>query len=709
MGMRIQGKPLAAIMGALMALAFVAVFALPHQAMADELATSRLSAQSAYTNTSLAKAMPLPYNEVYTGSMDYDEAKTTANTTEYEQYWFSFKTSNRESNYAITLDSVNSSKLYLTMYDESGTRLTKSVWSGLDNQGSINGEAITYNRVTLNSDHEKLGKNKTYYARVSATSIRDAWGYATCSRYDQFKLKVQEMRILTNEDVGLTPSSFTYDGTAKRPDVTVTHDGQTLVADVDYYVEYVNNINAGAGIAKITGIGDNYTGEVSKTFTINPKRSDFTIDLSESTFAYDGRSHAPTARVYIDGTEVDYSKDVDVSIPSGCVDAGTYNVSVTGKGNYEGTSTKAFAIAPKAITPTVELSQATYTYDGTAKQPGVTVKDGNTRIDSANYTISYDQGRTNAGAYKVYVTLKGNYSGTGEASFDVKPKSVRPTLTLAQDAYTYDGSQKTPAVTVTVDDTPLADSDYAVTYANGRVDAGSYKVNVELINNYSGATEAAFEIKPQPIELSVSLSPSAVAYDGEAHAPTIKVYADGRELNQETECEVTHPFGNYGVRDIGKYTITAAAKGNYEGSASATFAITEKPESADNGSQETGSDSGSGGTSTPEANGKSSSSSSNVSSHKPASTNLVSLSKAKKTFKATWKSVGATGYKLQYSTSKSFKKAKTVTVKGGSKTSKVVKKLKAKKEYYVRVRAYNKIDGKTYYSAWSSAKSVKTK
>lgn len=42
-------------------------------------------------------------------------------------------------------------------------------------------------------------------------------------------------------------------------------------------------------------------------------------------------------------------------------------------------------------------------------------------------------------------------------------------------------------------------------------------------------------------------------------------------------------------------------------------------------------------------------------------------------------------------------------------TSLTVKKLKANKKYYVRVRTYNKVNGKKIYSAWSKVKTVKTK
>ncbi len=68
----------------------------------------------------------------------------------------------------------------------------------------------------------------------------------------------------------------------------------------------------------------------------------------------------------------------------------------------------------------------------------------------------------------------------------------------------------------------------------------------------------------------------------------------------------------------------------------------------------------------------------------------------------------ATGYQIQYSTSKSFASGnKTVKVSGAKKVSKVISKLTKKKTYYVRIRAYKTVNGKTYYSAWSSKKSVK--
>ncbi|MGN0311631.1 MAG: M64 family metallopeptidase [Lachnospiraceae bacterium] len=85
-------------------------------------------------------------------------------------------------------------------------------------------------------------------------------------------------------------------------------------------------------------------------------------------------------------------------------------------------------------------------------------------------------------------------------------------------------------------------------------------------------------------------------------------------------------------------------------------------------------------------------------------------SSAKRTLKATWTTVsGAAGYQVQYSTSSTFKNAKTITVKGSTKKTVSIKNLTSKKKYYVRVRAYKTIDGKKVYSTWATKKSVTVK
>ena len=62
---------------------------------------------------------------------------------------------------------------------------------------------------------------------------------------------------------------------------------------------------------------------------------------------------------------------------------------------------------------------------------------------------------------------------------------------------------------------------------------------------------------------------------------------------------------------------------------------------------------------------------------------------------------GVNGYQIKISTSKKFKKAKTKKYKKAKFT---IKKLKANKKYYIRVRAYKVVNGITYYGKWSKRK-----
>lgn len=91
-------------------------------------------------------------------------------------------------------------------------------------------------------------------------------------------------------------------------------------------------------------------------------------------------------------------------------------------------------------------------------------------------------------------------------------------------------------------------------------------------------------------------------------------------------------------------------------------------------------------------------------------TNIKNLKSKKKAIKVSWKKkVKINGYQIQYSTSPKFKKAKMITIKKAKATSKIIKKLKNKKKYYVRIRTYIIVNDKKYYSKWSKKKGVKTK
>ena len=68
---------------------------------------------------------------------------------------------------------------------------------------------------------------------------------------------------------------------------------------------------------------------------------------------------------------------------------------------------------------------------------------------------------------------------------------------------------------------------------------------------------------------------------------------------------------------------------------------------------------------------------------------------------------GATGYQIQYTTDKKFKKG--IKSKELKKNNITLAKLSKNKKYYVRVRAYQKVSGVTYQSKWSKVKNKSVK
>lgn len=93
---------------------------------------------------------------------------------------------------------------------------------------------------------------------------------------------------------------------------------------------------------------------------------------------------------------------------------------------------------------------------------------------------------------------------------------------------------------------------------------------------------------------------------------------------------------------------------------------------------------------------------------KVAEPKTIALKSVKKNGKGsvllTWKKASnVTGYTIRYSTAKSMKGAKTITIKKASATKQVIKKLSGKKKYYFQIQTYKTLNKKTYRSGWSKA------
>ncbi len=293
---------------------------------------------------------------------------------------------------------------------------------------------------------------------------------------------------LSNCTITLSNTSYTYDGTPKKPTVTVKH-GDATISSNQYTVSYSDNVNAGTATVTITAKSDStiVTGSSKKTFTIK-----------EGSAGGSGSSGGESSSGGGASGDNDTDKDGRVSL----------------------------------LDCTVTLSQSSYTYDGTAKKPAVTVKNGSTTISSGEYTVSYSN-NVEVGTATVIITAKTGstiVTGSTTKTFTIKEDSsggddgssggdgssgdegslgddtttdedgkvllTKCTVTLSPDTYVYDGTAKEPAVTVTNGGSTIDANEYTVYYSNN-INAGTALVTIVAKENssiISGTTTKNFMI-----------------------------------------------------------------------------------------------------------------------------------------------------------------------------------------------------------------------
>lgn len=93
--------------------------------------------------------------------------------------------------------------------------------------------------------------------------------------------------------------------------------------------------------------------------------------------------------------------------------------------------------------------------------------------------------------------------------------------------------------------------------------------------NYTEATASYVleVVKRSANNLSISLSQDSYVYDGTAHRPSVVVTDNGRELLQGTDYTVSYSDNT----DQGTATVTVTGSGDYNGTATKNFTITEAP------------------------------------------------------------------------------------------------------------------------------------
>ena len=244
-------------------------------------------------------------------------------------------------------------------------------------------------------------------------------------------------------------SDATYTGSPITQDkLAVTLGGKILALGTDYTVAYADNVNAGTATVTVTGT-DNYAGTATATFAIAPASiAGAKLKLSATKYTFTGKVQKPTVKA-IGGKALKEGTDYTVAYSSASSKAaGTYTVTVTGKGNYAGTSAKASYTIARAKTPmtatvktkSVKLAKVKKKAQTVASAIAVSKAKGKVTYakvekgSSKNLTVNKTTGKitvkkgTKKGTYKIKVKV----TDAGNANYLKGTKTVTVTVKVVK-------------------------------------------------------------------------------------------------------------------------------------------------------------------------------------------------------------------------------------------------------------------------------------
>lgn len=483
---------------------------------------------------------------------------------------------------------------------------------------------------------------------------------ADCDAKYTEEIPMSGQTALSDCTVTLSYHKTAYDGKEKTPKITVKN-SNGIVSEEDYTVTYADNVNAGNAKVIITAkTGDvSIKGTVEKGFTIAKAKQ------SVSAASTDEQIHVKAS------TEIQADGIGDISLKTSTPDLVDINeTTVTGK-------KAGLALIKVTVSGDANHEEASTMVAVGVNENHVIEQMIENQKTLENGDVEYDE-------VQRCTLCEEEISRTTRTLKNIKSCEVK----LSAFTYVYDGKEVKPEVTVLLEDTTLSEgTDYRLEYQdNNRV--GEASVSVTGIGNYTDTKTVSFQIVEKPkqptapvIEKLDTVNITSIAnakkgikltWNRVSGAQGYIIYRAYRKGGYKAIKTVTNgataAYTDTGAKtNGGKYTYAVCA---YKGSIKGAYV------------------------------GK---------TYYYLKQNRISSVKNNASKKATVKwtrNTKANGYQVNYKTGK---KQKTITVKSNKTLNKVLKSLKKKATYSVKVRSYKKVSGVTYYSEWSSAKKVKIK
>ena len=579
---------------------------------------------------------------------------------------------------------------------------------------SVCGTVIKAQTTTAALGHD-YGEWKTIKA---ATYTEPGQAERVCRRnashkeYRQLPILEKAKIALSACSIQLSEQTYVYDGIEKTPTVTITYNEKTLTEGKDYQVYLADNVNPGT--AKITVIAktdSDYTGTATITFEIRKALPENATVIEPGAF-------------------------------SNCTNLVKLNI----KENVTEIGDNAFADSKNL--------QNIYFYGNSPKL-------GNNIFKNVTATVYYPY-TDKTWSLDILRDYGGNITWV-----PWNPKTGSPAkrslalcdIRIAEQKYTYDGTEKTPEMIIMDGNYTLQkNTDYTVKCSNN-VNAGNAELEITGAGNYSGTYKAGFLIEQTEPSLKFDKKTITVKYGTKPFLCALSEKTTDGTITYSSsnpKAAVVDPAsGKVTIKGGGTAAIMAyAAKGtNYTaGSTFCTIKVTKRSNTikASNirrtwyakarkisiNAKVYG-----------KAPLKYSSSSKSVKVDKkgritiaakftgsaritirssatagynaatksitvtvnPAGTTLMTAKNLSgRKAQITWKKNRyVTGYEIQYSVNKNFRSGSKKTVSGVSKTKYTLTKLQKNKTYYVRIRTYKKSGTKKYYSSWSKVKAVR--
>lgn len=336
---------------------------------------------------------------------------------------------------------------------------------------------------------------------INASDAASAVVMANDRTYDGTASDLVTVESVTNGKTGTAADLVFYESATSTTPLTAVPQGKD-VGNYDVYYEVTPDANHMA------------PARAHVTVIISKKEIGLTWGTTDS-WTYDGSAHAPSVDIKSDDIASGDVCNLIVTLSAKTGSSLTTNNEAENVGEYIATVTaidnenyqlptsgtaKDFSItANNDAVFDVSLAETEFTYDGTAKTPGVTVKDGSTTlIKDQDYIVSYSD-NINAGENTAKVTVRGigNYAG----SLALKPFVIKKVqLTITADDKTKKAGEADPPLTYVVDGLVAGDALSGALIREQGEDAGDYVItqgSLKASDNYEVIfTGAILTIQP---------------------------------------------------------------------------------------------------------------------------------------------------------------------------------------------------------------------